>query len=98
MSTFNIHKDTLKIMGVKTSMTVTFKSDDGRSVTQYHEIESTDKDVIEQQLQKSADEFASRVPMVEKPPVMETGKDMRVAEIVVEIPITEEVEKVEIKK
>ena len=62
----------------KMGMKVTFKADDGREVTQYHECESTDKDVIEAQLQTSADEFEARSAEVVTAPKLTEGKDMSV--------------------
>ena len=79
MSTFNIHKGGLGFIGNdKVGMNVTFKADDGREVTNYHEVESTDKDVIEQELQKTADEFESRAQQPAGVPALVTGKDMTV--------------------
>jgi len=79
MGTFNIKKGSLALMGdSKVGMTVTFKAKDGREVTQYHEVESTDKDVIEAQLQTSADEFEARSAEVVAIPKLTEGKDTSV--------------------
>jgi hypothetical protein len=59
-------------------MEVTFKAEDGRSVTQYHEVESLDKAEVEKQLQAAADEFEARSPEVKEAPALETGKDISV--------------------
>lgn len=79
MSTFNIQKDSVKLLGdSKVGMTATFKAFDNRTVTCYHESESVDKDVIEQGLQKTADEFESRPQTAAGVPDLTTDKDMSV--------------------
>jgi uncharacterized membrane protein YgaE (UPF0421/DUF939 family) len=61
MAKWKIGKGTLQNIGrEKVGMTITFSSEDKREVTNYHEIESVDKDVIEQELQKTANEFEAR--------------------------------------
>lgn len=80
MAKFNIIDGSVKLIGTeKVGMMVTFMADSGQEVTQYHEVESTDKDVIEQELQKTANNYsASFAPQVVLPS-METGKDLEVA-------------------
>lgn len=78
MAKFNIKADSVKMAGDKTAMEVTFKADDGRSVTCYHEVESLDKDTIMQELQNAADEFEKREAKQKEIPPLETGKDLSV--------------------
>jgi len=80
MAKFNITNGSVKLIGdVKTGMEVTFIADSGESAKQYYEVESVDKDEIEQALQKAADEYAAKleVPQVVAPS-LETGKAMEV--------------------
>ncbi len=80
MAKFNIQAGSEKVIGgVKTAVKVTFKADDGRTATCYHEAESVDKDFIEQELQKAADDFEAHAPVVVAPAGLETGKDLEVA-------------------
>jgi len=79
MSKFNIQKDSLvRMSDNKVGMEVTFKADDGREVTQWHEIESADKAVIEQELQKAADEFEGREQTKAADPKLTVGKDISI--------------------
>ena len=80
MAKFNITEGSVKVLGgVKTAMEVTFIADDGGEVTQQHEVESVDKDVIQQELQKSADEFSAREVKSVGVPVLPTNKATQVA-------------------
>lgn len=80
MAKFNIEKDSIKLIGeTKVGLTVTLKSTDDREKTFYHEVESVDKEVIEQELQKLANSFEEVVVESEKElPSLVTNKDLEV--------------------
>lgn len=77
MPNYNITEGSIKTLGEnKTCMEVTFTADDGREVTQYHEVESVDPKVIEESLSQTALEFESRSAEKVESPILETGKDI----------------------
>lgn len=76
MATFNIENDSVRVEGGKTFIKVTFKAEDGRSISCHHEVESENEEVIKRELQVAADEFEARLSDEKRTVTLETGKDI----------------------
>lgn len=77
MAKFHIKPDTMEIIGgVKLGMEVKFIAENGEETEfQYHEVETTDKELVEKELQASADMFEAQLAVPEAQiPDIETGK------------------------
>jgi hypothetical protein len=78
MASYLIEKDSLEVKGEKTVMNVTFKAEDGRSVTQYYEVDSTDTDKVKETLENAALDFEASGKTPASIPAIQTGKTVTV--------------------
>lgn len=88
MALYKIIEGSVKNMGDKTGLTVTFTDEVNGKVdcTCYHEIESVDSTVIAEQLSKAALEYEARAATSPVAPVLVVGQEV-VAEAPVESPV-----------
>lgn len=78
MASYLIKDGSLQTKGDKTAMTVTFKATDGRSVTQYYEVDSTDPAEVEKVLADAALAYDAMAPEVQPTPDIQTGTTVNV--------------------
>ena len=71
-----LNGSTFKVLSVsKVGITLKLTANDGREKTFYHEIESTDPDVIKEEINKLAWDFDQNAPINLAPPILEFNKD-----------------------
>lgn len=89
MALYKIIEGSVKNMGDKTGLTVTFTDEVNGKVdcTCYHEIESVDSTVIAEQLSKAALEYEARAATVTEAPVLVTGQEVTAT---IDIPTVEQ--------